>query len=292
MFDWFKIELMNHPTKELRKKIDFVRSVNMKTGEVLGTYEIGYFKIHQNSDCVISIRIFQSGRVWIQGSIHKFWNGENHSILTLAEAKKAFDYIMQTLEINSENCKILQLEYGLNMYLDFNPNEILKRIICYKYRPFDGLGNIDKIGKRCSLREYDVKIYNKGKQYNLSDNIIRIEKKIKDAKHLKKFGINTLADLNDLKAENLANDLIILFDEVLIDDLATNEKGMTVRQKLAFAKYRNPNFWNGISRAERLNSKKRFKDILEKFGNENFLEKIKNQMRIELKNLMKPIEEH
>lgn len=248
MIDWFKIEIVNQPATQIRQKLDFIKPVNMKTGEILGTYEISYLRLHTEPESAISVKIFPSGRVWVQGSIHKFWHGQNHSILYHSEMRKAFKYLFDKLGIKPENGKILQMEYALNLNPDFNPDEFINRLITFKAKPFEGLGNFEKIGKRCFQSEYDLKIYNKGKQYHLKQNILRVEKKVKDSRYLKRFGIFTVSDLTAAKTKQLLKDLLGAFDEVLVDDKGIDETQLTTRQIIALAKYRNPNFWNDLSR--------------------------------------------
>ena len=284
MIDWFKIELMNRPADELRAKFDFIKPVNIKTGEILGTYEIARLRIHDVPDCSISVKIFRSGRVWVQGSIHKFWHGQNHSVFTIEEMQNAFEYLFDKLETDPMEAKILQIEYGLNLCPSFDPDLFINRLICFKYKPFEGMGNYDKIGKVCYQKEYDLKIYNKGKQYNLKNYILRIEKKVKDSQHLKKLKIGTIADITATKASEMIKDLNGVFDEVLFDDKSIDETKLTTRQKLALSKYRNKDFWNELSRSNKLNTKKKFANLITKYGGETFPKTIKILLENSLKN--------
>ncbi len=285
MIDWFKIELMNRPAAEIRQKLDFIKPVNMKTGEILGTFEICYLRRHNEPESAISVKIFPSGRVWVQGSIHKFWHGQNHSILTHSEMQKAFAFLFKTLGTRPESSKFLQIEFALNLYPDFNPDEFINRLICFKTKPFEGLGNFEKIGKRCYNSEYDMKIYNKGKQYKLKQNVLRIEKKVKDSRYLKRFGICAVSDLTTLKTRELLLDLFTSIDDLLIDDKSIDESRITARQVLALAKYRNPNFWSEISKRERYKAKERFQNLILKFGSEKYLNTVKNLAQKESKNI-------
>lgn len=284
MIDWFKIELMNRPADELRQKLDFINPVILKTRKIVGTHEIAYIQLYDVKDCAISVKIFRSGRVWVQGSIHKFWDGHNHSIFTIDEALKAFARLFEILGVNPANAKVLQLEYGLNINPVFNPNLFIDRLICFKSKPFEGMGNYEKIGKVCYQKEYDLKIYNKGKQYKLKNNVLRIEKKIKDSYYLKRLGINNITDLTAAKAEQMTIDLCECIDEVIFNDKSIDETKLTTRQKLALSKYRNSDFWNELNRAVRLNAKKTFANLITKYGSENYLKEVKILLKNSLKN--------
>lgn len=284
MIDWFKIELMNRPADELRQKLDFINPVILKTRKIVGTHEIAYIQLYDVKDCAISVKIFRSGRVWVQGSIHKFWDGHNHSIFTIDEALKAFARLFEILGVNPANAKVLQLEYGLNINPVFNPNLFIDRLICFKSKPFEGMGNYEKIGKLCYQKEYDLKIYNKGKQYKLKNNVLRIEKKIKDSYYLKRLGINNITDLTAAKAEQMTIDLCECIDEVIFNDKSIDETKLTTRQKLALSKYRNSDFWDELNRAVRLNAKKTFANLITKYGSENYLKEVKILLKNSLKN--------
>ena len=284
MIDWFKIELMNRPADELRQKLDFINPVILKTRKIVGTHEIAYIQLYDVKDCAISVKIFRSGRVWVQGSIHKFWDGHNHSVFTIDEALKAFVQLFEILGAHPTDAKILQIEYGVNLCTPFDPDAFINRLICFKYKPFEGMGNYEKIGKVCYQNEYDLKIYNKGKQYNLKRNILRVEKKVKDSRHLKRFEITTIADLTDSKVEEMLKDLLGCLDDVLIDDKSIDEDKLTTRQKLALSKYRNSSFWSELNRAVRLNTKKKFANLITKYGGETFPKTIKILLENSLKN--------
>lgn len=279
MYDWFKIELMSRPVNELRQKLDFIKPVNMKTGEILGTYEITYIRLHENPDSAISVKIFRSGRIWVQGSIHKYWHGHNYSIFTIDEALKAFTHLLAILEVSPEDAKILQIEYAKNLIIFYNPDLFINRLICFKTKPFERMGNYEKIGKVCYQKEYNLKIYNKSKQCNLKANILRIEKKVTDSYHLKRFGINTIADLTETKGTELMQDLTTCLDEVIFDDKSINESQLTTRQKLALSKYRNATFWSELNKAVRLNTKKKFANLITKYGSENYLNEAKKLLK-------------
>lgn len=279
MIDWFKIELMNRPADELRQKLDFINPVILKTRKIVGTHEIAYIQLYDVKDCAISVKIFRSGRVWVQGSIHKFWDGHNHSIFTIDEALKAFARLFEILGVNPANAKVLQLEYGLNINPVFNPNLFIDRLICFKSKPFEGMGNYEKIGKVCYQKEYDLKIYNKGKQYKLKNNVLRIDKKIKDSYYLKRLGINSIADLTAAKAEQMTIDLCECIDEVIFNDKSIDETKLTTRQKLALSKYRNTDFWGELHRAVRLDAKKTFANLIKKYGSENYLNDVKKTLQ-------------
>lgn len=284
MIDWFKIELMNRPADELRQRLDFINPVILKTRKIVGTHEIAYIQLYDVKDCAISVKIFRSGRVWVQGSIHKFWDSHNHSIFTIDETQKAFARLFEILGVNPANAKVLQLEYGVNINTEFNPNLFIDRLICFKSKPFEGMGNYEKIGKVCYQKEYDLKIYNKGKQYKLKSNVLRIEKKIKDSYYLKRLGINSITDLTAAKAEQMTIDLCECIDEVIFNDKSIDETKLTTRQKIALSKYRNTDFWNEISRAVRLNAKKTFANLITKYGSENYLNEVKILLKNSLKN--------
>ena len=77
----------------------------------------------------------------------------------------------------------------------------------------------------------------------------------------------------------MIKDLNRVFDEVLFDDKSIDETKLTTRQKLALSKYRNKDFWNELSRSNKLNTKKKFANLITKYGRENYLNEAKKLLK-------------
>jgi len=145
---------------------------------------------------------------------------------------------------------------------------------------FEGRGRL----KVFEHTNYDFKIYDKAKQYELSNNIIRFEIKHKKSKSFQPMGI---FNIQDLKKKNylklLFDDLMKRFEELtIVDDYRSNTK-LSKKDRIALDNYTNYNFWNNLSIERKLRNKKsserkKFQALLVK----NNLLKTKDELRIKL----------
>ncbi len=283
-FDGFKEKYNNLPISTLKKNFDYTYIVNSKTGEQYGTYDLIQLKKNSNTEYALNLKIYGSGNAYLSGSIHKFWRNENYSLFTLEDCRIAFKQLFKEIECYRSESSLSNLEIGVNILLKFNPDLFINRIISYKGKEFRKLGKRENgIGVVCELAEYDLKIYNKSKEFNLPYHVLRIEKKIRDSKYLKRLNVINISDaLIEKNAEVLLLDLYKSFDEVLFNDKTIDEKRMTTMQRIALAKYRNPKHWlkENMTKEERRNSKNRFRGYIKDFGKENYQQAIKDSLVI------------
>lgn len=287
-YDWLKIEVLRPFSDILIKKLDWEIVTCKKTGDITGKNYKAYLKIFDRKGCSFELTQFETGRVWISGSIHKYWNGNNYSSITLTEIEKAFTHLLGQFGIKLINCLILKLEFGVNIPIDFDPFDFINRLIAYGHTSFDRMG---KIGRRFTLTEYEDKFYSKSFQCGLSTHVLRIERKVTDSAYLRKKGIYTLADLFKKKnVEKLANELLKIFKFVIFDDWSIDENKLTTKQQVELAKYRNSEYWcrkdknqknilfKGLDAEGRRSAKDKFRTIIKKYGYENYLSIIKDNV--------------
>lgn len=271
MIDWIKFEAYPPEPDKMRKRLDFMRPVNTETGEVFGTHEAAFLRIRAERDAVMKLQLFPSGRLLITGSLHKFYHGVNHTDFLLSDLFKSISSICEAIGIAPVAGHILQMEYGVNIRTPFAPKELLSRLICMKYRSFNAMKPLHCIGRDCYIGDWGVKIYDKGKQYGLPDHLLRMEKKVTNSRFLRKMNIQTLADFTPAGLERLVEDFVVMFRHVLVNDRSIKDDSLTGRQRLALANYRNPGYWEVLSRHAAHNARKRFDLLIGKYGNETYL---------------------
>lgn len=287
-YDWLKIEVLKPFSEILLKKLDWEILTNKKTGDITGRKYKAYLKRFDEKGCGFEFTQFETGRICISGSIHKYWKGNNYSSITLNEIEKAFTGLLGQFGIELENCSIIKLEFGVNIPIDFDPFEFINRLIAYGHTSFDRMG---KIGRKFVLTEYEDKFYSKSFQCCLSTDILRIERKITDGVYLRKRGIYTLADLfKKNNVQKLADELLKTFKLFVFDDWSIDENKLTAKQQVELAKYRNSEYWcrknkkqkktlyKGLDAEERRNAKDKFRTIIKKYGGENYLSIVKENI--------------
>jgi hypothetical protein len=246
--------------------ISFSVAIDEATGEIKGrrhrdnpnniTYtHTGYFRGYELT--VLETRYFtseQEGKVVynliIEGSLHKAFFGNNYQRFTYANMQAEIYHLCISLHLNPASCIIQNIEIGVNLLLALPVSSfIFSCILMYSTTPFENYtpdSNGLVLGRFATLSQYRIKIYDKGKQYGLTEQILRYEMRCVKMQCLAKYGINTLADLmNYQKVRELANILLITWDKVLLcdDTIPTKQLNISQNQLTLLRDGRNRDFW-------------------------------------------------
>lgn len=189
------------------------------------------------------------GRIELNGSLHKYFNQglHNHNDFGLKELIITLNILEYTFGINPMKTFLNGLEIGVNIELPYSPGILLKSLILHNGKPFTDQQNKTKHFRECSHFQYYIKIYDKGKQYQLDRYILRIEVKYIKMETLNKQGIKTLSDLTKpSNFEFLGRLLLQTFDKILIGNLQADTSKLNPRDKLIFANGHNPAYWEQL----------------------------------------------
>lgn len=241
MIDYIKAEILNTNIENFINNplLDFSFRVNNKTGavdksELSATYNGLSFVIRHNR------------RLFISGSLPKYYFGNNYSNLTINDFRDVLKKLESDFNISS-NCVLLQnVEFGVCVNTkDLDPTEFISNeIIDYKYTPketrvYGGKG----YSVVFRLNNYVVKLYDKGKKHNLSWNALRFEIRVKKMVHLKGINVSYLNDLKDInKWIDLQEMILKTFQNILI----CRNKGLKmndINDRLLFRSGTNQQYW-------------------------------------------------
>ena len=214
----------------------------------------------------------------IRGSLHKnHFNGKNYQPFDFSALQCQIRHICTSLFIEPESARISSLEFGVNIVVPFNVKAFLdNNVIDYKGKRFDkyfpdkrGL----ELGLYCRLSQYQIKLYDKGKQNKLDYNLMRFEKKCKRMQVLKKNGIFNLSDLLDKeKVYSLKSMLVRAWNNVLIYDIADSELlsiELPDADKRFLSDGRNEKYWVKIKETDRNSynyKRKKYRELVKRFG--------------------------
>jgi hypothetical protein len=165
----------------------------------------------------------------IRGSFHKNnFNGENWDEFNWDALQNQISHLCISLFIEPEKARISGLEFGVNIVTPFTVSHFLNNyIIDYKGREFNNYRrdtNGLELGLYCEFNQYSIKLYDKGKQYDLPYNLMRFEKKFIKMQVLNKKDIIHLSDLFDKhKVYNLKPMLLRAWDDILIREIVNEE---------------------------------------------------------------------
>ena len=221
--------------------LDFELSgkVSAKTGEIkTGKYAIARYK---------GLTFIDRGSVIeVRGSIHVYNNNgiHNYNSFGLSEIHLVLFELADKLSVVSDNAELKNLEFGVNMAIDFAPGDFLNSIIGYKSKLFTHQREKNKDYRECALHQFFIKVYDKGLQHGLNKFILRFELKYIKMEKINSMGIRYLSDLLDpVKLQELRQMLLQVYDEILIGDNTVEPAGLLTKDEVLFAKGHNPNHW-------------------------------------------------
>ncbi|WP_179318806.1 hypothetical protein [Winogradskyella helgolandensis] len=244
---------------------------NLHTSEIKYPYVTGFSGM--------DVRITEK-RAYVYNSIHKAYNqlgsgvGHNHNDFAYSGICFVIDHINKKL-IDVDNSNLTQLEFGFNIKVPIPAEEIINNnLLMHKtngpnhVRLFNGRGKL----KQFDHYNYVLKIYDKGRQYNLTENILRFEVRFMKAKEFQKFGIFKLEDLKDKHMlRKLFKNLIQRFDELVIID-QFDESSIEPLDLSKLNKYNNPYYWETTIKKYSATTKMRhFNDYSELLNKYNLL---------------------
>lgn len=267
MIDGVKISFFSESIESDFKRLGI--DIDTPLNEVTGEIRFPKYAKYLNLDFKIS----ESKRIEITGSLHKYWKGDNYSDFTFNGLCDCIADLSCKFNFDGHNATLHNLEFGVNVSPLFNPFEFCKRVIAYKNESFSKFRTNGKnkihIGFEATQQQYSLKIYDKGKQYEKIENILRYEVKVSKMQYLKSVGVSVLSDLLDIeKITALGTILNETFAELIIcEDVTTSE--LSMNENRIFAMCSNPKEWEKFNRKERFKRKKQFNDILTAKGKTN-----------------------
>lgn len=301
MIDYINIEIINTAPEILtnNRLLNFGNMVNTDSGEVIQKRH-GYLNkvaMYKNLKIEISTNLkTKFSTINITGSIHKYaQNNTNHQDFNFANVKETINELCNTLHLNPSNCLLHHIEFGLNINPLHSTTDILNSIILckgidYEKKEFNNTGYL----KSFEFSQYKIKIYDKGKQYDLNNNLLRFEVKVQRMQYLHSKGIkiNTLYDLTtsvfytDLLKVIISNIDNILFYDYRIEQLQILNKN----HLLIMAKGANPQYWiklkNLVSANTFYKKLNEFKTLESKYAPTDLKTELKNIVSNKWNNLL------
>lgn len=239
----------------------------------------------------------------IRGSLHKYrsrikgiatrkqiekYQGFNGDLFTLSDINETLQTLCEVIGFAPSLAVLQNIEIGVNCEVSFDPKDFLKGMLFHRsnfeYKT-DHEGNYIQF----NYQTYFLKIYNKGKQYDLPNNVLRVEIKVMKMIKLKEVGVN-LETLNDINAITLLKAFEVLYNEfeaVTYYDHTLRLEELTDKQQGKVIEYQNRSYWqelgkDGKSRNLKQHHKKQLEAMIQEFSN-NLKGQIQKQM-IEAKN--------
>jgi len=294
MIDYIKLEIIGGNKEKWlnNSKLNFYGKYSHKTSEAKENLEADY-------KC-LKFKIFESGRMIIQGSIHKFYNALNNIYApnqrTEQDRAKGFNgndfnyskllYTVKLLkrDFNFDTAIVRGVETGLNIKHLFITDLILNGFLLYKGKIFKT--PLNNSYRESELFHYKIKCYDKALQYGLSDEVFRYELKYRKMEYFNKCNIVYLDDL--LIKDNLSKVLLNLinkWDKITFYDYTIDENILTDKQLLFVKDFSNTTYWKSLPSNRLDRPRKRYKKLEEKHS-KNIKSEIRKLIISEWNNLL------
>ena len=162
--------------------LDWINEVSNKNGEVR--------KIHAD---ISELKIEVKGNyIELSGSLHKYHEeGFNFSDFNYQYLIETVLQVCEILQINPFKCPVRNVEFGVNIIPPIPTKCLIRQLIGHKTMTFtrmDSYGN-KSLGKTVKHQQYQIKCYNKSKQFGLDKDVFRYEIRVKKMRHLEKIEI-------------------------------------------------------------------------------------------------------
>lgn len=288
MIDYVKILLSFIDIERLKSlpNLTFYRKIARNTGESENKMVAEYH--------YCKITIYDNGTILFSGSIHKLYNSLNNIKAPNYKSNRTYKgfngnqfSIENVIEIRTHLTKLFDcqpeqmifrnIEFGINTEPKFKPNLFIKGLLRHKGKSFEY--RHDNNFAQAIHQNLIFKIYDKGTQYKMNTETLRIELKYLRMAEVIKFGIKTFEDIDKHTLCNAKEQLLKRFTSILYYDNTINKKALSGRQKLAIIKYSNRVYWSDLKSNHIDREKKRLKNIINDFS-----DKLKEQLSIEIIN--------
>ena len=287
MIDYAKLELpaevgarlLQHP------ELSFRRPVDEQTGEVNST----------DKRCAdhngLTFTYYPSGRTTLHGSFHKYaQGGKNCGDYTFTQFRTTIAEVCATFNLDPETSRLLQLEAGANVIPPIRTARTLQAIVHHrdglafsKMRSRDGRS----LGLDLYRDQFGIKVYDKGRQYGLPNDLLRFEVKFTKGAPLHRMNIYTLNDLLNVHAWQRLQDRVMgIYDELFIAEPSIDLSSLTTSQRTFVTVAASPGYWHGLTRAKRHKDRARYADIVERFAGNDLKDRLRTGLLDKLTNLL------
>lgn len=270
MIDGVKIDVPNVSAEWLSNELlDFHAMANLKTGELDGTQTAHY----QGLTFIITTSTKYLDTVYcsVRGSLHKYHNkGEtNANDFTFEQLQEVIKDLAEKFHIDPATAILRNLEFGVNIFAPITAKALINNLVAYNSHPFlDFKIQGVKVGKGFGTYNYQVKIYDKGKQEKKPiKNLVRVEVAVNKMRYFERYNITTLADLADpAKVQPLGAVLVDYWQTAIYYDKQVNWKQLTDFERKKLLYYATPRNWQDFNRIQRMRAKVHFQKLISRYA--------------------------
>lgn len=234
-------------------------------------------------------KVIGYGHLEIIASPHYHFNHYQHNGNDFAptDCIEAIAGILTYLGIEQEeydSLKVVNIEFGLNLIPEQDIKNLINGLLFYKKTPFTIPDTKKPYFKKTDATNYkQIKAYAKGlqfldvPQYGINPNTFRFEVKSKQAKNIKKYGIENAQDVTNLHIYKTLNQTLLDEWENILLTNETPDFSHLKSDEVQFLQTANkPDFWNDLYGTKYARTKEKYYALLR--GRNNMKHLIKLQI--------------
>lgn len=295
MIDYTKLQLpaevgarlLDHPA------LQFMGRFDRSTGAVLGDEPCvaeygppvgtGRHALTDNPKRALQFKVDPSGRTILHGSFHKYaQGGSNWGDYTFTQFRATVAELCHTFDLDPHTLRLLQLEAGANDRPPIRTSRTLQAIVCHReghaFSTMRTRGG-QSLGLELYRDQFGIKIYDKGRHYDLPFDLLRFEVKFTKGAPLHRMGIYTLNDLLNPDAwQRLQARVMAIYDELVIAEPSIDRASLTTTQRTFVTLATSHAYWKGLTKGSRFKARARYDDIVERFAGSDLKDELRTQL--------------
>lgn len=304
MIDYIKIELPKEVGKDLLESplLNFVGEHDQSTWEinekspVVAYYGPPIEYVDKKPDSftkrALSFEIYHSGRTILHGSWHKFdQGGSNYGQYHYPRFVTSMLNVCHRFNLDPCRARVLQIEVGANITPPIPSEALLEHFV--RHREGVAFSRMrTRSGPQAGIeferkQQYRYKVYRKGYQYRLQEDILRWEIKF-FSDPLRRLGITNLNDLlNPSTANNLRDRALSIYYDTFITEPSINVNLLSNSQKTFILLSTVPAFWKNKTKESRYKAQCRYARIVERYAKVDLKAQLGQILESKFANLMR-----
>lgn len=237
--------------------------------------------------------IVYTKQVVVAGSVHSYYNFKttekwhNYDDFSLLKLERSLEMLANELDFKLEDTIIQNLEFGVNIELTQPSKTILERdIVCCRYlgssvdKSYGGVGRY----KQFEFSSYQLKIYDKGSQFNVGSMLLRVELKTKRSSYVTKGRSWTLLDLLDrTKLSGLLDKILDVWRKTTLCDQINEDKIKDEKDLSKLRLFKSSSYWVNLKSKGRQQMTRRrmkkFEGLMAKYGLDSMHKEIAKKVK-------------
>lgn len=248
---------------EKHSELSFIGRYVFDTGEIIPNKKAKYHNLE--------FIIHDSNLLVIQGSLHKYKNDGyyNYDDFSYSQIVKVLNELSMKFNFSLNKSVLRNFEVGVNIVPAKSSKDVLCDLLAHKNRKFKDVSRTGGNIRQAEYQQYRLKVYDKGQQNNLVNQILRVELSFNRMQKMNDIGLYTLADLlNKELYYKLGGLLRKEWRNVLLYERAEqpNKIPLNIKRKKQH-QWRDSEYWDSLPKQERLRQKKRYLQFVSNYTN-------------------------